>query len=622
MNKISSQCSRFSHFIVDQYKLSKKEIIILFKWSTPLIISNLLNNVSFLFVNLIFVGRQNEVQNELSAAALANTWTYCTLSLGTGLANAMDTLVSQSFGANNLQLVGLVLQRASIVNCVAFLIVTVLWCITEYFLLLVGQDKDVSHMAFQYSLYLLPGLWFQLQTNIFQKYLQCQGIMWPSIAVGVILNGFNVLFNVLLVNGLGSYGGMGYRGAALATSISRVIAFISMISIFAIWKLHKETWFGLKREALKVQGFKEYLKLAIPASIQHASEAVGFEVLTILAGLISTTDLDAHSVTYNFTMLTYQFPSGISIAVSVRVGQLLGSKNEAMAKRISWIAFLIAIVFMAIVAIIQYSCRHGIGYIYTNDKDVVEIVASILPIAAIFQVFDGGQTIFQGVVRGMGRVITGSVCNFIAFYVIAIPLAVIFAFPVDVGVKGLWWGLCVGLVVICIVLCVIVNRVDWSSEVDRAAERTKSGVFKKEDIEGAIKMETIKVSTTNSVDSTFTQHEEYNNNNKSSVEDDSEEDDIDDDYVDSSSSQTPQQKQKKKKKKRNNSTEFRQDNINYFNNNNNNINSNNNKDHHNNNHNNNNHHNNHHNNKNKNIRILTRVQSLFQNHHHNLDFKL
>ncbi|KAN0045442.1 hypothetical protein ACTA71_005820 [Dictyostelium dimigraforme] len=474
-------------FLQEQYQLSKKELLILLKWSIPLIISNLLNNVSYLFVNLIFVGKQSA--DQLAGVALSNTWTYCTMSLATGLANAMDTLVSQSFGANNLTLVGLTLQRASIVSSGSFLIVTALWCITEKFLLLVGQGNDVSSFAQQYSLYLLPGLWFYLQTNVLQKYLQCQGVMWPSIVVGFIMNAFNVLFNFLFVGE--NYGNFSYKGAALATSISRIIAFFLMLAVIKIWKLHEETWFGWKRECLSLQGFKEYLKLGGPASIQHASEAIGFEVLTILAGLLgpAKVPLDAHSVTYNFTQLTYQFPSGISIATSVRVGQLLGSKKESMAKRVSWMAFTIALVFMGIIAIIQYTCRHVIGYIYSDSEDVVQTVARILPIAALFQIFDGGQTIFQGVVRGMGRVITGALCNFIAFYVISIPLSAVFAFPLDKGVEGLWWGLCVGLVSICVILIIIIFRVNWTSEMDKAFERTKSMHLSQVDLEKGIELQ-------------------------------------------------------------------------------------------------------------------------------------
>ncbi|KAM9954526.1 hypothetical protein ACTFIW_003126 [Dictyostelium discoideum] len=476
----------FSYF-QEQYQISKKELIILLKWSIPLIVSNLLNNVSYLFVNLIFVGKQSA--DQLAGVALSNTWTYCTMSLATGLANAMDTLVSQSFGANNLTLVGLTLQRASLVSNASFLIVTALWCITEKFLLLVGQDSEVSYYAQQYSLFLLPGLWFYLQTNVLQKYLQCQGVMWPSIVVGFIMNAFNVLFNFLFVGE--NYGDFSYKGAALSTSISRILAFFLMLAVIKIWKLHEETWFGWKRECLSLQGFKEYLKLGGPASIQHASEAIGFEVLTILAGLLGPgkVPLDAHSVTYNFTQLTYQFPSGISIATSVRVGQLLGSKNESMAKRVSWMAFVISLIFMGIIAIIQYTCRHVIGYIYSDSEDVVQTVARILPIAALFQIFDGGQTIFQGVVRGMGRVITGALCNFIAFYVISIPLSAVFAFPLGKGVEGLWWGLCVGLVTICVILIIIIFRVNWTNEMDRAFERTRSMNMSQVDLENGLELQ-------------------------------------------------------------------------------------------------------------------------------------
>jgi len=549
---IKDKFKKGKDFLSHQWELSEKEFKILMKWSTPLIVSNLLNNIAPLFVNLIFVGRLSSV--ELAAAALANTWTYCTMALGTGLANAMDTLVSQAYGANNVKMVGLTVQRASIVSTIACVIVAGLFGVTKEFLLAVKQ-QETAQLAFEYALLLLPGLWFAFQMVVLQKYLQGQGVMWPSIAVGVALNLLNVLFNYVLVVGIGnSYEPLGIKGSALATSISRIIVFFLMLLIIKFWKLHKETWHGWSRECLTVQGFKEYLRLGVPASIQHASEGWGFEILTILAGLLEGhIPLDAHSICYNFTQLTYQFPSGISIATAVRVGQLLGSGEEARAKRVSWIAFIVSLFFMAIIAIIQYTLRHQIGYIYINKsiddaEEVVDLAAQILPIAALFQIFDGGQTIFQGIVRGMGRVITGAIANFIAFYVIAIPVGVLITFVGHKGVTGLWWGLCCGLVLICIGLAIVIFKVNWVGEVSKAQKRTKSTVFSKSDIESVTGTE-METKTTSSAVTITAGTEELNDDN------DDEEDEDDSEIEDVSSPNTPDQTKKKKRSLRN---EFRQ----------------------------------------------------------------
>eukprot|EP01133_Synstelium_polycarpum_P007279 gene7279-8460_t len=429
---------RLRRTCVDQWVQSKDELVFLLRWSWPMIISNLLNIVAPFFVNLVFVGRLS--REELAAAALANTWTYGTNAIALGISNAMDTLVSQSYGAKNYKMIGLVAQRATIVTTVASIIIAVLWCLTEYFFILVRMDPDISYMAFKYTLYLLPGLWFGNVLSVMQKYLQGQGLMLPSIYIGLALNALNAFFNYVLVMGTGSFTGIGYVGSPLSTSIA---------------------------------GFKEYLSLGVPASIQHGSEAWGFEVLTILAGLLGASKLDAHSLCSNFTSLTYQFPSGISIAVSVRVGQLLGSNRGYMARRAAWVGTLLTTLIMLVIALIEYLARHQIGYIYTHDVEVVEIAATILPIGAIFQVFDGAQTIFQGVVRGMGRIKIGALANFLAFYVIGIPFACIFTFVLDRGVQGLWWGLCVGLVIIAFGLGVYILRVHWPTEVDNALKRTK-----------------------------------------------------------------------------------------------------------------------------------------------------
>ncbi|EFA81712.1 multi antimicrobial extrusion family protein [Heterostelium album PN500] len=461
---------------IEQWKDSKSEIIFICRWSWPMIVSNLLNNVLYLFVNLIFVGQGGtpESKDELAAAALANTWTYGTGGIALGILNALDTLISQSYGAKNFEYVGILVQRAASITSGVSVFIAALWCITDYFLKLVGQNHEISNLAFKYALMLLPGLWFYNMTICMQKYLQGQGLMMPSIYIGLAINGINVFLNYLLVYGMGSYNGMGYLGAPLATSISRIIGFFLMWGYIYVFKLHKKTWFGWTKESITFKGIKEYLTLGIPAAIQHVSEGWCFEVLTILAGLISTHDLDAHNVCYNFTTLTYQISSGISIAVAVRVGHLLGSRHPFQARRAAWVGFILAMLAMIVVAIVLVAARYQIGKIYTKDQDVINIAAKILPIAALFQIFDGGQTIFQGIVRGMGRIKTGAISNFIAFYLITIPFAVGLTFGADVGVTGLWWGLCIGLISIFIGLGIFIVLVKWPVEVEKAKIRTKT----------------------------------------------------------------------------------------------------------------------------------------------------
>ncbi|GAM18146.1 hypothetical protein SAMD00019534_013210, partial [Acytostelium subglobosum LB1] len=480
--KMMNQLDNTSELIkkqVDQTKSvlrqSKEEIIFLLSWTWPILIANVLNNVAYLFVNMSFAGHLGT--NELAAVSLGNTWQFASSALAIGSLNAMDTLISQSFGAKNYGLIGVTVQRGLIVSAGFCVLITLLWLATEPILLLLHQDPVVCRLTQTYTFGLIPGLWFGTLLTILQKYLQGQGIMKPSIIVGVILNLFNLLFNYIFVHGVGDYRGLGILGSSLATSVSKILACITIYVWIVGFKLHSspiQTWYGFSRDTFSIRGLKEYLSLGIPAGLQMAFEGCGFEILTILAGLFTPAALGAHSIAMNFTLLTFMLPFSLSIALSVRIGQLLGARQPSMAQKSTRVCFGLAISCMVTISIIQFSTRHYIGYLYSENPDVRKTVAAILPISALFQMFDGMQTMCQGIIRGIGRNKIGAIANFCAFYVIGLPFSCLFAFVIMHKVQGLWWGLCIGLASAAVFLGMYVMRINWNEEMHKALERTSS----------------------------------------------------------------------------------------------------------------------------------------------------
>ncbi|EFA78620.1 hypothetical protein PPL_08075 [Heterostelium album PN500] len=454
---------------------SKDEIILLLNWSWPILIANILNNVAYLIINMVFVGHVGEQQ--LAGVALGNTFTFATSAIAIGALNAMDTLISQSFGAKNYTLISLTVQHAMIISFGCCVFVNAIWLATKPILLVLHQDPVVSEYARQYVYGMIPGLYFGTFLTILQKYLQAQGIMKPSIIVGVVLNIFNAILNFFLVHGFGLYEGMGVVGSALSTSIAKFAACVSLLVYIIVFKLYKQpirTWYGFSRESLRWQPIKEFLTLGIPAGLQMAFEGCGFEILTILAGLFDAVSLAAHSIAMNFTLLTFMMPFSLSIALSVRIGQLLGARQPDAAKRATRISLGMAICTMLVVSIIQLSARKYIGSIYSEDQQVRLLVSKILPISALYQMFDGYQTMCQGVIRGIGRNHIGAIANFVAFYVIGLPFSCVFAFVIMHKVYGLWWGLCIGLATAALSLGFYVARINWHEEMKKALERTGS----------------------------------------------------------------------------------------------------------------------------------------------------
>jgi MATE family multidrug resistance protein len=90
--------------------------------------------------------------------------------------------------------------------------------------------------------------------------------------------------------------------------------------------------------------------------------------------------------------------------------------------------------------------------IYTSDLAVVAMAASLIPIAGVFQVFDGLQVVAIGILRGVGDTRAPMVINVMGFWLLGFPASLALCFWIGLGATGLWWGLVVGLAAVALLL--------------------------------------------------------------------------------------------------------------------------------------------------------------------------
>ena len=218
--------------------------------------------------------------------------------------------------------------------------------------------------------------------------------------------------------------------------------------------------------------FPTFGALAGPGAFMMAVEAWAFEVTTLLAGYLGTVSLDAHLTMLQLATLAFlSLPFAVAVAATIRVGNLLGAGEARGASVAGRVTFLVCFAFAGCVAAVFSTCRAYLGYVFTNDEEVISAVAAIAPIAALFQLADGGQAAAGGVFRGMGRQKTVAARNFLGFWVFGMPVGAILTFHAGLGLPGLWWGLTVGLTVTTLVSLAQLAFVDWERETRDAKAR-------------------------------------------------------------------------------------------------------------------------------------------------------
>jgi MATE family multidrug resistance protein len=194
------------------------------------------------------------------------------------------------------------------------------------------------------------------------------------------------------------------------------------------------------------------LRLGLPTGLQFGLEVWAFQLTTLLAGRLGLVPLGAHTIVLNLASFSFMFPLGISMAASVRVGNLVGAGDLRGARRSALLALALGAGVMSLFALAFYFLRWRLPGLYSADPKVTAAAASILPIAAGFQMLDGTQVVASGILRGLGRTRPAAVATLVGYYLLALPLGWLLGLRHGQSLAGLWWGLATGLAVVAIAL--------------------------------------------------------------------------------------------------------------------------------------------------------------------------
>jgi len=374
-----------------------------------------------------------------------------------GLFLGMDTLVSQAYGAGDLDACHRWLVHGVVMAIVLSVPVTgaLFWLSSG--LDRWGLDPRVLVLTRPYLDALTWSIFPLLLYSSFRRYLQGIGIVRPVMLALLAANLVNVFGNWILVYGKLGAPAMGVAGSAWATVLARVAMALALL--FTI--LHRErggasTVFGSL--TLEVAWFRRLLLLGAPAATQITLEVGAFAAATAFAGRLAPASLAAHQIAINYAALSFMVPPGIASAGAVRVGQAVGRRDPEGAARAGWTALLFAVAFTSIAAVSFLAFPRVLLRAFTEDVGVLNIGVTLLFVAAAFQLFDGVQGVSTGVLRGLGDTRTPMIWNLLGHWVVGLPVGYWLCFQRGYGVIGLWWGLSLGLIICGAVLLVVWGR--------------------------------------------------------------------------------------------------------------------------------------------------------------------
>jgi MATE family multidrug resistance protein len=293
-----------------------------------------------------------------------------------------------------------------------------------------------------------------------RRYLQALHIARPVMITLLTANLVNLAGNWVLVLGHLGAPRLGAEGSGWATCFSRI--YMAAALAYVLLKNDPEILHISWRPA--AARMWALLKLGAPAAGQMAVEIGVFATVTVLVSRLNATALAGHQIAMTTVSTTFMMPLGISSAAAVRVGFALGKGDRHAAARAGWTALGLGAVVMSAAAIMLLAVPEWIARLFTPEATVIATAATILRVAAFFQLFDGLQIVVTGSLRGAGDTRTPMVCHLIGYWVIGLPLGAMLCFRRGLGAPGLWMGLSAGLIAIGLVLSAFWWRTarEWS----------------------------------------------------------------------------------------------------------------------------------------------------------------
>lgn len=299
----------------------------------------------------------------------------------------------------------------------------------------------------------LPGLGFAVLRSF------VSALSKPRPVIAIVIGGtlLDIVGNYILMFGKYGFPALGLAGIGYASALS----LWAMFAALAIYILNHpqlriyHAFSALHQFEGKV--FWELMRIGVPIGVLAGVEGGFFTCVTFLMGQLGTVTLAAHQIAFQTAILTFMIPFGLSIATTVRVGQLVGQENPKGARLAGFVGIGMAAVFMAAMGILFWAFPEKIVSLYIDTTDpknaaVVSLAKQLLGVAAMFQIADGIQVAAAGALRGLKDTRIPLLIGALAYWGIGLTCGYTLGLLLGFGGVGLWWGFVIGLALAATIL--------------------------------------------------------------------------------------------------------------------------------------------------------------------------
>lgn len=389
---------------------------------------------------------------ELAALTFANSLFHVPFVFGIGLLTGISVRTSNARGANDPEAArGSCRHGLYLATALGLVLFGISWIVSMN-LDLFGQPPAVAARTPVFFRIIMASVIPALASIALKNHADALNRPWPPFWIFLGGVGLNVVLNWVMIHGKFGCPAFGFEGAAWATLISRSAILLAIL----FWLIRAK---GL-REWVPYRWFRKpdfpdvrrLLAVGLPASIQMVCEVSAFSLAGLIMGRFGPDAMAAHQIAITLAATAFMIPLGLSMALTVRIGETHGAGELAKLRLIVVSGWLLAAVYSLLAAVLFLVFGKFLASLFISAPGVIALTGSLLVIVGVFQLFDSLQVASSAMLRGLRDARVPAVMGFVAYWLVGLPVGAGLGFGFHLGATGVWWGLAAGLFVASITL--------------------------------------------------------------------------------------------------------------------------------------------------------------------------
>ncbi|RUR29942.1 MATE family efflux transporter [Vreelandella andesensis] len=430
-------------------------------------------------VDVIMTGRHNAT--DLAAVSVGSSLWLPLMLFMTGTLMGLTPIVAHLLGGQrNADIRPAVHQALWVALVLGFIAAALLWTVVTPIFELMKVPPAVARESAAYLTAVafgMPGIaLFQALRAFSDGMNHTRPALWISL-VGLAVNipsnylliyggdGLITLFGDGLPNSLQQLPALGAFGCGIATALSMWTMAVAMALYTRKGRTYRSVSIWKKLTPPTLIGVRELVVVGVPIGVAIFVEVTLFTLIALFIASFGEVTVGAHQVALSFTSILFMLPMSLGMALTVRVGNTLGQRRSAMARKVAWNGIVISVIVAVINSTLLWFTAVPVISLYTSNADIQALALTIISLAVIFQLSDSLQVNLAGALRGYKDTRIVMVITVLSYWIVGLGgghwlgTHGIGDMSEPMGVHGYWIGLIAGLSTAALLLAWRLKRI-------------------------------------------------------------------------------------------------------------------------------------------------------------------